>query len=39
MRKPVSWVSGLVLSDTNRAVHPQKIARGLKFLIEKVEGL
>ena len=26
-------------SDTNRAVQPQKMARGLKFRIEVVEGL
>ena len=26
-------------SDTNRAVHPQKIARGLKLLIWEEEGL
>ena len=26
-------------SDTNRAVHPQKMARGLKFRIKKEEGL
>ena len=26
-------------SDTNRAVQPQKIARGLKFRILEVEGL
>ena len=26
-------------SDTNRAVQPQKMARGLKFRIKKVEGL
>ena len=26
-------------SDTNRAVQPQKIVRGLKFLIKEVEGL
>ena len=26
-------------SDTNRAVQPQKIARGLKFRIKVVEGL
>ena len=27
------------MSDTNRAVKPQKMVRGLKFRIEKVEGL
>ena len=27
------------MSDTNRAVQPQKMARGLKFRIEEVEGL
>ena len=26
-------------SDTNRVAQPQKIARGLKFRIKKVEGL
>ena len=26
-------------SDTNRAVQPRKMARGLKFRIEEVEGL
>ena len=26
-------------SDTNRAVQPQKMARGLKFLMWEVEGL
>ena len=26
-------------SDTNRAVQPQKMARGLKFRVEEVEGL
>ena len=34
MRKPVFGVS-----DTNRAVQYLKMARGLKFRIEKVEGL
>ena len=28
----------LTRSDTNRAIQPQKIARGLKFCIYKVEG-
>ena len=32
LRKPV-W------SDTNPAVQPQKMARGLKFRIDEVEGL
>ena len=27
------------MSDTNRAVQSQKMARGLKFMIEKAEGL
>ena len=27
------------MSDTNRAVQPQKMARGLKFCIKEVEGL
>ena len=27
------------MSDTNRAVQPLKMARGLKFRIKKVEGL
>ena len=26
-------------SDTNRVAHVQKMVRGLKFLIQKVEGL
>ena len=34
MRKHVFKVS-----DTNRAIQPQKMARGLKFWIKKVEGL
>ena len=29
----------LTRSDTNRAVQPQKMARGLKFRIQEVEGL
>ena len=37
MRKPVFGVP--TRSDTNRAVQPQKMARGLKFRISKVEGL
>ena len=37
VRKPVFRVSDQV--DTNRAVQPQKIARGLKLQIEEVEGL
>ena len=37
MRKPTFWFS--TWSDTNQAVQLQKMARGLKFLIEKVEGL
>ena len=36
MRKPVFGVSGQVCP--NRAVQPQKMARGLKFPIYKVEG-
>ena len=36
MRKPSFWFS--TRSDTNRAVQSQKMARGLKFGIEKVEG-
>ena len=31
MRKPTFWF--LTMSDTNQAVQPQKIARGLKFRI------
>ena len=27
------------MSDTNQAVQPQKMARGLKFWIKEVEGL
>ena len=37
MRKPVFGVSDL--ADKNRAVQPLKMARGLKILIEEVEGL
>ena len=37
MRKPVLGVSDK--SDTNQAVQPQKMARGLKFCILEVEGL
>ena len=37
MRKPVFGVSDQ--SHKNRAVQPQKIARGLKFRIKVVEGL
>ena len=37
MRKPVLGVSNK--SDTNQAVQPQKMARGLKFGIQEVEGL
>ena len=37
MRKPTFWY--LTWSDTNQAVQVQKMARGLKFRIKKVEGL
>ena len=37
MRKPTFWF--LTRSDTNRAVQQQKMARGLKFRIKKVERL
>ena len=37
MRKPTMWF--LTRSDTSLAVHAQKIARGWKFWIKKVEGL
>ena len=37
MRKPTFWFP--TWSDTNRAVQLQKMARGLKFRILKVEGL
>ena len=37
MRKPTIWF--LTRSDTNQAVQLQKMARGLKFRILKVEGL
>ena len=37
VRKPVLGVP--TRSDTNQAVKPQKMARGLKFWIEVVEGL
>ena len=34
----LSW-EFLTRSETNRAVQPQKMARGLKFWVEEVEGL
>ena len=37
MRKPTIWVP--TGSDTNRAVQSQKMVRGWKFWIEKVEEL
>ena len=37
MRKPTFWF--LTWSDTNQGVQLQKMARGLKFQIKKVEGL
>ena len=37
MRKPKFWFP--TWSDTNLAVQLQKMARGLKFWIQKVEGL
>ena len=37
MRKPAFWF--LTWCDTNQAVQLQKMARGLKFQIKKVEGL
>ena len=37
MRKPNFWF--LTYSDTNQAVQLQKMARGLKLRIQKVEGL
>ena len=36
MRKPTFWFP--TWSDTNQAVQLQKMARGLKFQIKKVEG-
>ena len=36
-RKPPFWFP--TWSDTNRAVRPRKMARGLKFRIQKEEGL
>ena len=36
MRKPIFWFP--TWSDTNQAVKLQKMARGLKFRIKKVEG-
>ena len=38
MRENLSSVF-LTRSDTNRTVHPQKMARGLNFLSEEVEGM
>ena len=37
MRKPTNWF--LTKFDTNQAKQLQKMARGLKFRIEKVKGL
>ena len=37
MRKPTFWFP--TWSDTNQAVQLQKMARGLKFRIQKEEGL
>ena len=37
MRIPTLWF--LTWADTNQAVQLQKMARGLKFWIKKVEGL
>ena len=37
MRKPTFWFQ--TWSDTNQAVQLQKMVRGLKFRIKKVEGL
>ena len=37
MRKPTFWFQ--TWSDTNQAEQPQKMARGLKFRTQKVEGL
>ena len=37
MRKPMFWFPTRL--DTNQAVQLQKMARGLKFRIKKVEGL
>ena len=37
MRKPKFWF--LTRSDTNQAVQPQIMARGLKFRIKEEEGL
>ena len=37
MRKPTIWFP--TWSDTDRAVQPQKMARGLRFLIKIVEGM
>ena len=37
MRKPTFWFP--TWSNTNQAVQLQKMARGLKFEIKKVEGL
>ena len=37
MRKPTFWFP--TSSDTNQAVQSQKIVRGSKFWIKKVEGL
>ena len=39
VRKPVFWVSDQVGQKTTEAVQPHRMARGLKFHIEEVEGL
>ena len=39
MTKPVFGVSDQVQSDTNLAIQPQKMVRGLKFRIYKEERL
>ena len=39
LRKPVFGVSDLVRVDTDWAVQPQKMARGLKFRIYEEKGL
>ena len=37
MRKPTFWFP--TWSDTKQAMQSQKLARGLKFRVEEVEGL
>ena len=37
--RTVNYPMASLRTDTNHAVQPQKVVRGLKFLIKKEEGL